>query len=335
MPSDSTPAESVKLSITYRGTHHLVSVPPSSPLSALQAQLEALTSVPPSLQKLLYKGKKTTSKSQDEDVVTVGEAGLRDGMKVQLLGATLEELGGMKAAESAQRKRENILRERTTKPQVKVRSTGPPPGQAPTQYRFHRLVPLPHLPNPPAALALLTKLSEDPAIRHVMQKHHFSVDVLTELAPHEHPDLLGLNVTDGQSITIKLRLRTNGYDGFRMYKEVRRVLCHELAHNVWHDHSEDFKELNSKLNREVVEFELAAAKGTHYLSDLGIEAYDPSESSSKAFSGVHVLGGGSLVTGSQNESPEERRQRILNATMSRLQKQDDELEHQCGSGRVN
>lgn len=67
-----------------------------------------------------------------------------------------------------------------------------------------------------------------------MQKHKFSVGVLTELAPHEQPHLLGLNVNAGQSI--KLRIRTDGYDGFRPYLEVRRVLCHELSHNVWGDH---------------------------------------------------------------------------------------------------
>ena len=67
-----------------------------------------------------------------------------------------------------------------------------------------------------------------------MNSHKFSVGLLTELAPHEHPDLLGLNVNQGQSI--KLRIRTNRYDGFRRYKEIRKVLCHELAHNIWGDH---------------------------------------------------------------------------------------------------
>ena len=40
---------------------------------------------------------------------------------------------------------------------------------------------------------ILTKLANDPAIRHVMALHKFSVGLLTELAPHEHPNLLGLN----------------------------------------------------------------------------------------------------------------------------------------------
>ena len=70
-----------------------------------------------------------------------------------------------------------------------------------------------------------------------MQRHKFSVGLLTELAPHEHPELLGLNENGGQAI--KLRLRTNKYDGFRLYSEVRRVLCHELTHNVWGDHDDN------------------------------------------------------------------------------------------------
>ena len=119
-----------------------------------------------------------------------------------------------------------------------MRSTGPSSSTDP-QYTFHRIEPLPHLPNPESARSLLTKLANDPAIRHVMRKHQFAVGVLTELAPHEQPHLLGLNVNAGQAI--KLRLRTDRYDGFRTYKEVRRVLCHELTHNVWGDHDNNVR----------------------------------------------------------------------------------------------
>ena len=96
----------------------MLSVLPDSTLSALQAHLEELTSVPSSQQKLLYKGKKATS-SQDEDMTKI-EAGLKDGMKIELLGATMQELGGMKDVENAQRKREKILKELASKPQTKV-----------------------------------------------------------------------------------------------------------------------------------------------------------------------------------------------------------------------
>ena len=70
-----------------------------------------------------------------------------------------------------------------------------------------------------------------------MQEHKFTVGTLTELAPHEHPNLLGLNKNAGEVILI--RLRTDAYDGFRLYADIRRVLCHELTHNVWGDHDDN------------------------------------------------------------------------------------------------
>lgn len=119
-----------------------------------------------------------------------------------------------------------------------VRSTGSSSSAA-LKYRFHRIEPLQHLPNPSSALSILQRLASDPAIKHVMQTNQLEVGVLTELAPHEHPDLLGLNVNAGQAI--KLRIRTNAYDGFRLYADVRKVLCHELSHNVWGDHDNNVR----------------------------------------------------------------------------------------------
>ncbi|TFK39712.1 WLM-domain-containing protein [Crucibulum laeve] len=321
---------SISLTVSYRGTPHALSLLPDSTLAALRARLEELTSVPPSLQKLLYKGKKASGSDNEE--LTLAQVGLKNGMKVQMLGSTAQELGGMKAVEDEQKKRERIMRERALKAPVKVRSTGPSPNSmAAARYRFHELVPLAHLPNPDGALELLRKLSEDPAIRHIMHKHEFSVGVLTELAPHEHPELLGLNVNAGEAI--KLRLRTDRYDGFRTYKEVRKVLCHELTHNVWGDHDNN-AQLNSKLNRQVVEFERSMTAGTHYLSGgPDVDMYQPT-SELEAEAQSYVLGGNrSTVPSSVNDSVEERRRRVLDATMNRLRKEEEELEHSCGTGR--
>lgn len=168
--------------------------------------------------------------------------------------------------------------------------------------------------------------------------------MLTELAPHENPELLGLNVNAGQQI--KLRLRSDAYDGFRHYKDIRRVLCHELAHNVHGGHDRDvrssvslfrqllyilfqFKELNSKLNKEVAEFEQVQREGTHHLMHKG-DVYEPS-SELEAEAHAHVLGGGGFSSLYQDESREERRRRMLDATMSRLRKEEEELEQSCGT----
>lgn len=330
-------SKTISFTVTHRGVTHHFSQPFDCSLVDFQAQLEELFGVPPSLQKLLYKGKKTTS-----DDITLAQAGFKNGVKIQMLGTTTQELDGMKLVEDEQRRRERILRERASKTPVKLRSTGTggrmistlssPATPASSPYRFHEIKPLEHLPNPSTAREFLTRLSDDLAIQHVMRKHEFSVGELTELAPHENPELLGLNVNKGQQI--KLRIRTDRYDGFRLYQDVRRVLCHELAHNIWGDHDNNFKELNSKLNREVAEFERLAVEGTHTLSGSfpGDVYMPPSEVGADT---GYVLGKDSEPSGSTvDESMEERRRKVLEATMNRLRKEEEEeLEHCCGTGQ--
>ncbi|KAI5829098.1 WLM-domain-containing protein [Schizophyllum commune Tattone D] len=316
-------ADNLTLHISHRGTTHTLNLPSSTTWLELQTELEALTSVPPSNQKLLGKGLK---KGVAPDIL-LADAGLKGGAKLQMLGSTAEELGGMHAVEDEKARRERIMRERELKRPVSVRNTTTASAST-LSYRFHQIAPLPPLPRPDTARALLQRLADDPAIRHVMQRHHFAVGLLTELAPHEHPNLLGLNVNRGQEI--KLRIRTDRYDGFRLYADIRRVLCHELSHNVHGDHDNDFKELNSLLNREVAQFEISRADGAHRLGGAG-DFYQPS-SELEAEAQAYVLGGKTgSTTPLPNETPEQRRERMLQATMSRLKKEEEELERSCGT----
>ncbi|THV02567.1 WLM-domain-containing protein [Dendrothele bispora CBS 962.96] len=312
---------SLNLTVAHRGQSYSLSLLPDETLATLQARLEELTSIPPHFQKLLYKGK--SPRAQDQQM-TLAQAGLKDGMKVQMLGTTTKEVDGLSSIEAERQKRNRILRERASKAPVKVRSTGTANSSS-LNYRFHELIPLSHLPNPESARALLQRLSDDPAIAHIMQKHEFSVGILTELAPHEHPQLLGLNVNAGQQI--KLRLRTDRYDGFRTYREVRRVLCHELTHNVHGDHDNNFKELNSRLNREVAEYERAVSAGTHSLSEYDGSMYEPSASLEAEARG-HALSG---VASLSLDSVEDRRMKMLAAAEARLRKEEEELEDSCGT----
>ncbi|KIJ55533.1 hypothetical protein M422DRAFT_774532 [Sphaerobolus stellatus SS14] len=311
-------SEPISLNITYKTKHYTLSIPPSETWAALQERLYGFTSVPPAFQKLLYKGKKPAVDHDD----TIQEAGLKDGAKVMLLGSTEEEVGSLKAAEAEKKRREEIMKQRAAKGPTKVRNTT---SATMNNFRFHKLEPLPHLPNPATALAVLKQLSEDPAIAHVMRAHQYSIGLLTELAPHEHPELLGLNQNRGE--IIKLRLRTDAYDGFRSYKEIRRVLCHELTHCVWGDHDDNFKSLNSQLNREVAEFERAALEGSHTLGG-GSGMYEVEADAHGLISGSYVLGGGSTTT---PDSSEERRRRVLEAAAARLRREEEEIEGMCGS----
>lgn len=114
--------EDIGLTITFRGTSYTLSIPNDAPLSVLHSRLETLTSVPPSLQKLIFRGKKIQHRQDDsEPEITIAQAGLRDGIKVQMLGSTAEELKQLTTADSAHQSKQRILRERALKPQVKVR----------------------------------------------------------------------------------------------------------------------------------------------------------------------------------------------------------------------
>ena len=113
--SSNTP---ISLTVTHSGTPYCLSLLPDSTLADLQLHLEELTSVPPLLQKLLYKGKKPNSGAEDK--TTLSQAGIKHGVKIQMLGPTTEQVRSLQAAESEQKKRDRILKERALKPPTKV-----------------------------------------------------------------------------------------------------------------------------------------------------------------------------------------------------------------------
>jgi len=108
----------ISFTVTHRGTPYPLTLPPDSTLASLYVQLEELTGIPPSLQKLLYKGKKSL-----EDDTAIAAAGIKDGLKLQMLGSTPQEIGGLKSAEDEQQRINRIMRERAVKAPVKVRLT--------------------------------------------------------------------------------------------------------------------------------------------------------------------------------------------------------------------
>eukprot|EP00884_Botryococcus_braunii_P021848 jgi/Botrbrau1/8347/Bobra.0046s0009.1 len=109
-------------------------------------------------------------------------------------------------------------------------------------------------PPPSEALRLLHRLAADPGVVAIMEKHRWTVGLLSEMPPEGKVGvspvcILGLNVNHGQEI--QLRLRTDDLKGFRHYTRIRMTLCHELAHMVWGEHDNNFKALNSQLLKEV------------------------------------------------------------------------------------
>ena len=64
----------------------------------------------------------------------------------------------------------------------------------------------------------------------------------------------------GKGIRILLRLRTDDLKGFRKILSIRKVLFHELAHNVHSEHDSNFYKLMRQIEREVVELDWRAGK---------------------------------------------------------------------------
>jgi hypothetical protein len=106
------------------------------------------------------------------------------------------------------------------------------------------------------AHSLLEQLARDPGVNYVMQKWHWRVGALCEMAPDGRVGVdpvcvLGLN--QGRGAVIYLRLRTDDLAGFRRYDAIREVLAHELAHNEHAEHDSRFyklmREILSEMNR--------------------------------------------------------------------------------------
>jgi len=135
-------------------------------------------------------------------------------------------------------------------------------------YVFGRIETLPNLPMEDKAREILTELSRDRGVLACMAKHQFTVGCLAELAPdgkvgQDPVCIMGLNQNKGQKIL--LRLRTDDFKGFRKILSIRKVLYHELAHNVHADHDENFYQLMRQIEKECTDANIPGNSKGHIL----------------------------------------------------------------------
>ncbi len=104
--------------ISFRGISHSLSVDTTTILADFQSRVEALTSVPPALQKLLYKGKKVHTNADNASLLDVG---MKNGTRITLVGSTEGEIESMRATEAESQRKENIMRQRQSRGPSKVR----------------------------------------------------------------------------------------------------------------------------------------------------------------------------------------------------------------------
>ncbi|GAA6023126.1 hypothetical protein JCM11491_000081 [Sporobolomyces phaffii] len=276
----------IHLHVTHAGRPISLALDRLTPVAQLVATLEQEFSVLASTAKLLTKGKKLDlTPSANATLESVLEAALptlattssAKPLKLLLIGPKSGSLDALKEVEHLREKKKQAFEHhqaisRFAQPtsSARIHTIG---GDDVANYTFHELEPFPQaVPIFDKRKAMLERLASDPAVVDVMRRHKFVVGVLTELHPILQPTLLGLNTNAGQKVS--LRLLTDDLEGTRNYNEVRRVLLHELSHNVHGDHDDKFKALNSLLNKEVAEFE----------SSPYFEPWSPAPSSSSSAS---------------------------------------------------
>ena len=116
----------VTIHVSFRGTTHPITVPSlDTPLEELKEKIEEKTGVSVGMQKLMYKssvkGRGPGARSSIQTAnVTLKEAGMKDGVKVVLMGSMLSEVEAVRDVESEKRRVETLMRERALKPAVKV-----------------------------------------------------------------------------------------------------------------------------------------------------------------------------------------------------------------------
>lgn len=141
-----------------------------------------------------------------------------------------------------------------------------------SEYCFESIHTLPGLPDEAKARAILEELANDIGILATMKKYKFKVGQLFEMFPEgmvgvDPVCVLGLNTNFGARI--QLRLRTDDLEGFRKMDSIRKVLYHELAHNVHGEHDSKFYMLMRQIEKDVKALDWRTSKGHHVGGNVG------------------------------------------------------------------
>ncbi|KAL9258841.1 Protein-tyrosine-phosphatase IBR5-like protein [Drosera capensis] len=279
------------ISVTWRGMKFAIEINSGANLKELGDELQKLTDVQPDTMRLIVPQSKTKSSmllspfSVEHSNMSIAEVSFPEGKPIKMMGVSEKEVDEVLKGEKENlriagfEEEEKRMRMRMLKaPQGPIRL---PQGQY-IFADFHTLE-LPGIVlNPPASEALkrMHMLAADPGIVAIMNKHHWRVGIMTELAPVGYVGIspkciLGFNKNHGEEIS--LRLRTDDLKGFRKYESIKKTLLHELAHMVYSEHDANFHVLNKQLNEEAAALDWTKSRG-HTLGNVRPqEQYDIDE----------------------------------------------------------
>ncbi|KAG2219969.1 hypothetical protein INT45_002183 [Circinella minor] len=304
-----------------------------STIKQLKEYLQNETNIPIEYQKLLYKGK-----ILKDDNGTIAPFHNNKVAKIMLMGTPVEQVKEIAKLDDRLSQRQVIKPSRPMKRSVQTSSP----------YTFHKISVIEEFQQPEQARKLLERLRDDRGVRAIMQQHQWSVGELTELTPFEKT-ILGFNRNSGQLISI--RLRTDDLSGFRHYDSIRKVLLHELTHNVWSEHDDNFHTLNRQLNKEVVSLDWTAhgantlSSGSSFYQPMDDDEYEDEITGVTWEGGSYRLGNGTGKKSMNKDSSSSvatisdvalQRELRAKAAAARLTKQEEqELDEGCGSNNTH
>jgi len=203
-----------------------------------------------------------------------------------------------------------------------------------SHYKFHRIETLPMLPEQAKAKQILTELANDPGILACMVKHQFTVGCLAEMYPEgkvgeSEVCVMGLNQNKGQKILI--RLRTDDLRGFRKMLSIRKVLFHEMAHNVHSEHNGDFFQLMRQIEKDCNEMNWTKGAGQS-LGGRGSHSQYSGEYDDVGIDQLYIGGTGMLGGSDDTTKHLTRRELMARAAMARMSTEEEEIEMNCGCG---
>lgn len=132
------------------------------------------------------------------------------------------------------------------KPVKKAEPERPPP-----TTRIAKIASLKKYDDKEYAKSLLHDIAK--MVAPIMHENNFKVGLLCEMFP-KSGNLLGLNVNKGQKIMLRLRYHSN-YRLFLPVGDIVGTMLHELTHNLYGPHNDDFYKFLDKLKERFEEIQ--------------------------------------------------------------------------------
>ncbi|KAK4577142.1 hypothetical protein RGQ29_027590 [Quercus rubra] len=284
------PESTQHISVVWRGKTFTIEMNSGATIKELGLELLKLTNVKADTMRLIVpqssnKSSKLLSPFSDEQAfLSLQDTSIRKGKSIRMMGVSESEVDEVLQNAKADlriagfEEEEKRLRQRIS--DRSHASLKLPQGRY--IFRDFRTLEIPGVElNPPAseALKIMHMLAADPGIVAIMNKHHWCVGIMTEMAPIGYVGIspkciLGFNKNHGEEIS--LRLRTDDLKGFRKYESIKKTLLHELAHMVHSEHDANFYGLDKQLNQEATSLDWTRSRSRTLSGVQYLETYEDS-----------------------------------------------------------